>query len=130
MDVRVYYEDTDAAGVVYHANYLRFLERGRTEFFRERGILVAEMALSGFVFPVVNLKISFISPARHDDLLCISTTPVSVSGASFALSQRISNKLDGKLLVDALVTLACVSPLQKARRIPVEVKQFLQAEIS
>ena len=68
MEVRIYYEDTDAAGVVYHANYLKFFERARTEYFRDRGLFVAELAAAGFVFPVVRMEVDFISPARHDDL--------------------------------------------------------------
>ena len=73
MDIRTYYEDTDAAGVVYHANYLKFFERARTEYFRERGLSVSELAAAGFVFPVVRMELDFRAPARHDDLLSVET---------------------------------------------------------
>jgi acyl-CoA thioester hydrolase len=128
MEVRIYYEDTDAAGVVYHANYLKFLERARTEYFRERGLLVAELAAAGHVFPVVRMEIDFKAPARHDDLLSIVTKPAHSSGSSFSLRQQIFLTGDDKLLVDALVKLACIGPDLKARRIPKEVRQIVEAD--
>lgn len=128
MDVRIYYEDTDAGGVVYHANYIKYLERARTEFFRSHGFLVAELAKNGFVFPVVRLEIDFKAPALHDELLSVTTCPTRVGGSSITLCQKIVRKSDGKLLVDALVTLACISPALKARRIPLEIRQMLENE--
>jgi acyl-CoA thioester hydrolase len=128
MHVRIYYEDTDAAGVVYHANYLKYLERARTEYFRERGLLVAELAAAGHVFPVVRMELDFIAPARHDDLLCVVTRPAHSSRSSFTLQQQIVRTSDDRLLVDALVKLACVGPDLRARRIPAEVRQVVAVE--
>ncbi len=128
MDVRIYYEDTDAGGVVYHANYIKYLERARTEYFRSHGFLVAELARYGFVFPVVRLEIDFKAPAFHDDLLVVMTSPVRVGGSSIILCQNIVRQNDGKLLVEGLVTLACISPALKARRIPLEIRQMLESE--
>jgi acyl-CoA thioester hydrolase len=128
MDVRIYYEDTDAGGVVYHANYIKYLERARTEYFRRHGFFVAELARNGFVFPVVRLEIDFKSPAVHDDLLFVTTCPIMVGGSSIRLSQKIERKNDNKLLVDALVTLACINPALKARRIPLDIRQMLEAD--
>lgn len=128
MEVRIYYEDTDAAGMVYHANYLKFFERARTEFFRERGLLVSELAAAGCVFPVVRMEVDFVSPARHDDLLTVITKPLQCGGSSFSLRQQISRTSDGKPLVNALVKLACVGPDLKARRIPAEVRQLVEVE--
>lgn len=128
MEVRIYYEDTDAAGVVYHANYLRFFERARTEYFRERGLLVSELAAAGSVFPVVRMEVDFMSPARHDDLLSIVTKPVQCSRASFSLQQQIYRTCDNRLLVTAIVKLACVGPNQKALRIPAEVRRIVEIE--
>lgn len=125
MEVRTYYEDTDAAGVVYHANYLKFLERARTEYFREKGLSVSELAVAGFVFPVVRMEIDFRSPARHDDLLTVETVPERSSGSSFTLRQHIFRSSDEKLLVSATVKLACIGPDLKARRIPAEVAQIV-----
>ncbi|HXE95397.1 MAG TPA: YbgC/FadM family acyl-CoA thioesterase [Dongiaceae bacterium] len=129
MDVRIYYEDTDAGGVVYHANYIKYLERARTEFFRSRGYLVAELARKGFLFPVVRLEIDFKAPAHHDDLLSVLTSPTRVGGSSVTLCQKIVRQNDDKLLVEGLVTLACISPAFKARRIPVEIRGMLEAEL-
>lgn len=128
MNVRIYYEDTDAAGVVYHANYLKYLERARTEYFRDRGLLVAELAAAGHVFPVVRMEIDFRSPARHDDLLSVVTAPAHCGGSSLSLRQQIFRSRDERLLVDALVKLACVGPDLKARRIPSVVRQAVEAE--
>jgi acyl-CoA thioester hydrolase len=128
VDVRIYYEDTDAAGAVYHANYIKYLERARTEFFRDRGLLVAKFAEDGFIFPVVRLELDFKSPARHDDLLSVETTPVRTAGASFTLCQRIIRHGDGRLLLEGLVTLACVNSALRARRIPLVIRQMLESE--
>jgi acyl-CoA thioester hydrolase len=128
MVIRIYYEDTDAGGVVYHANYIKYMERARTEYFRSHGFFVAELAKNGFVFPVVRLEIDFKSPALHDDLLGVTTTPIRVGGSSITLSQKIVRQIDNRLLVDGVVTLACISPALKARRIPLEIRTMLEAE--
>lgn len=128
MDVRIYYEDTDAGGVVYHANYLKYFERARTEYLRAGGLSVSSLASAGFIFPVVRMEIDFKAPGRHDDLLAITTLPERVGGSSFTLRQQALRTADNRLLVEALVTLACVSPALKARRIPAEVRQLLEAK--
>lgn len=128
MDVRIYYEDTDAGGVVYHANYIKYMERARTEYFRGHGYFVAELANNGFVFPVVRLEINFKAPALHDDLLSVTTTPIRVGGSSITFCQKIIRHSDGKLLVEGQVTLACISPSLKARRIPSEIRALLEAD--
>ena len=129
MEIRVYYEDTDAAGVVYHANYLNYMERARTEYLREQGLSVAAMAAAGAVFPVVRMSIDFKAPARHDDLLKVTTVPVRVGGSSFTLRQQVLRSRDNQLLVLAEVTLACVSPSLKARRLPSELRDLLASGV-
>ncbi|MDD2272231.1 MAG: YbgC/FadM family acyl-CoA thioesterase [Desulfuromonadaceae bacterium] len=129
MDVRIYYEDTDSGGVVYHANYLKYMERARTEYFRSHGFSVAVLAGNGFVFPVVKLEIHFRYPALHDDLLSVATCPVRSGGSSITLSQKIVRKHDNKLLVEGLVTLACIGPTLKARRIPLAIREMLGTEL-
>ncbi|MEI7818257.1 MAG: YbgC/FadM family acyl-CoA thioesterase [Desulfuromonadales bacterium] len=128
MDVRIYYEDTDAGGVVYHANYIKYMERARTEYFRTHGISVMHLARNGFVFPVVKLEIDFKAPALHDDLLSVSTRPTRVGGSTVTLCQNVVRKNDGKLLVSGFITLACINPALKARRIPLEIRRMLEAE--
>lgn len=129
MELRTYYEDTDAAGVVYHANFLKFFERARTEYFRCHGFGVADLAAAGFIFPVVRMEIDFAAPARHDEVLEVSTVPTRVGGSSVSLRQQVVRKADGRLLVDALITLACVGPELKPRRIPAELRSFLAADV-
>lgn len=128
MQVRVYYEDTDAAGVVYHSSYLNFCERARTEFLRERGFSVARLAEVGQIFPVVNMEIDFKAPARHDDLLEIDTKVIEVGQAKFRMRQIVANKESGKILIDLRVTLACVSKEMKPRRLAEQIKHILAIE--
>ena len=119
--VRVYYEDTDFSGAVYHASYLRFMERGRTEMLRALGVEQGA-ALGTFGFVVRAMNIEFLRPARMDDLLAIETTPVEVGGASMELAQRA---LRGEeVLVTARVRVGCVAN-GRAARMPAEVRARL-----
>jgi len=130
MNIRIYYEDTDAAGVVYHAGYLRFFERARTEYFRNHGLGVGDLADAGFVFPVIRMEIDFKAPALHDELVSISTRPERVSGSSFTMRQQAMRQSDGRLLVEAVVSLACISPQRKARRIPDHIRRMLEDDLT
>jgi acyl-CoA thioester hydrolase len=122
MDIRVYYEDTDFSGVVYHASYLRFLERGRTEFLRARGIehrgIFAEGGAGGFHFVVRAMTIEFLRPARMDDMISVVTNLSAVRGASIEMGQQI--RRGDEVLLTAEVKIAVVAE-GKARRIPEEV---------
>jgi acyl-CoA thioester hydrolase len=125
MTVRVYYEDTDFSGIVYHANYLRFMERGRTNHLRLLGadhralFEEANRETPNFAFVVRSMRIEFLKSARMDDVLEVITRPVDVKGASITLHQQV---LRGEeILVDAQVRVACVSggraqPIPKALR--------------
>ena len=101
MQVRVYYEDTDFSGIVYHANYLRFMERGRTNHLRlmgaEQHALFAEAQAEtpGFAFVVRSMQIDFLQPARMDDVLDVVTWPVAVKGASITLAQEVRRGCGG-----------------------------------
>jgi acyl-CoA thioester hydrolase len=113
---RVYYEDTDAGGVVYHANYLRFAERARTEALRDLGVPHAEMTASaGLIFMVRRVKVDYLAPARVDDSLAVVTRPLDVRAASVDLGQTIVRAADdtdvpsfGRELAVLHVQLACV----------------------
>jgi len=118
MEFRIYYEDTDAGGVVYHARYLGFFERGRTEFFRERGLSVHDFHEQGSIFPVVRMEIDFRSPARLDDLVRVETKLVEAGRTSFVMQQRLVLVPDGKLLTEGRVTLVCVGAEMKPKRLP------------
>lgn len=117
ITVRVYYEDTDFSGIVYHASYLRFMERGRTELIRalgvEQGALYdGDMALA---FAVRRMTIDWLKPARMDDLLTIETTPVSARGAKMEIVHRILR--GDEVLTTADVRVACIGN-GRPQRIP------------
>jgi acyl-CoA thioester hydrolase len=122
--VRVYYEDTDFSGRVYHASYLRFLERGRTEWLRRRGLAHRDLAeTSGILFVVRSLQIEFLAPAMMDDLLTVETSVATVRGASIGFKQRISRS--DKEIVTAEVLVASIRDGRPAR-IPAELRRRLQ----
>ena len=131
MQVRVFYEDTDFSGVVYHASYLRFMERGRTNYLRLLGTdhraLFEEAAQEapGFAFVVRTMHIEFLKPAKMDDVLDIITLPHEVKGASITLSQEV--RRDDELLVEASVRVAFVSQ-GKARPIPKALRLAMKAD--
>lgn len=114
-EVRVYYEDTDFSGAVYHAAYLHFLERGRTEFLRAEGIHHSELARDGIAFAVRSMEIDFPRTARIDDLLVVDTEVVDVSGARLTLDQSIER--GDELIARAKVVVVAVKD-GKAARLP------------
>jgi acyl-CoA thioester hydrolase len=126
--VRVYYEDTDFSGRVYHASYLRFLERGRTEWLRRRGFGHRDLAeSSGAVFAVRSLQIEFLAPAMMDDLLEVETSVAAVRGASITFHQRVA-RVD-KQLVTAEVLVASIRDGRPVR-IPPNLRLRLQPPAS
>ena len=122
--LRIYYEDTDAAGLVYYANYLKFAERARTEMLRAVDPRYCDPTTSdGIAFAVRHCAADFIAPARLDDLIEIHTHILNVSGATFSLEQVI--KRDGVDLVRLDVRLACINAAGRAARIPPELRMRL-----
>ncbi len=123
IPIRVYYEDTDFSGLVYHASHLRFMERGRTELLRELGIhqraLLEGETGAGFFFVVRAMNIDFRRPALMDDLLTVETRLEAIGGASLTLAQRVLR--GNEPLVSATVTVAAVEG-GRARRLPPEVR--------
>ena len=106
--VRVYWEDTDAGGVVYHASYLRFLERARTEWLRRLGVdQMAFKEATGLAFMVHRMEIDFLKPALLDDELTVSVEVKERRSASILFAQTIA-RVDGTVLVQAQVRAACV----------------------
>jgi len=126
--VRVYYEDTDAGGVVYHANYLQFAERARTEMLRERGLAQSRISAELGVFFVLRRCVAdFLAPARLDDYLVVASRLVDLRGASLDLEQIVMR--DSLELVRLRVKLACMSAEGRAVRLPGPVRDIL-AELS
>jgi len=132
MQIRVYYEDTDFSGIVYHANYLRFMERGRTNHLRlmgaEQHALFAQALKEtpGFAFVVRSMQIDYLKPARMDDVLDVVTWPTEVKGASIVLGQEV--RRDGELLVKAQVRVAFICN-GRAQPIPKALRALLKADV-
>ena len=126
MRLRVYYEDTDAGGVVYYANYLKFAERARTEFLREAGI--EQRALqdeNGVLFAVRRCEIDYLRPARLDDVLEVRSRIVAARGASLTMWQAVT--LDAEILAQLSVRVACVDRAGRPARIPPQVQRVIKA---
>jgi acyl-CoA thioester hydrolase len=119
LPVRVYYEDTDAGGVVYHTGYIRYFERARTEWLRALGFSQSRLAEEvGVLFTVVELTMRFMKPARLDDQLQVLARAESTGGASLLFGQEVRNE-SGELLAQGQVRVACVDARSmKPRRLP------------
>ncbi len=124
FNLRVYYEDTDLAGIVYYANYLRFIERGRTEWVRSLGIdQVTLKAEEGIVFAVRRVEADYLAPAKFDDELVVETTPAAVTGARITLLQEV--RRGGTVLFSAQVTLVALSETGHPVRLPANIRLML-----
>jgi acyl-CoA thioester hydrolase len=130
LPVRIYYEDTDAGGIVYHASYVRFMERGRTDYLRLLGIRQSEASAGpdGVFFAVRHMEIDFLRPARLDDLVEVITAPHEISGARLVLAQSVVRA--GETLVGARVTVAAIGATGRPRRIPDSVRAAIGADRS
>ncbi len=125
LPIRVYHEDTDAAGIVYYANYLKFAERARTEMLRIAGINQSEMAKRyGMAFAVRNCAIDFRAPARLDDMIEVRSRFTEMVGATASIMQAIWR--DAEVLVSLDVRVACLRENGRPTRIPVPLRQALQ----
>lgn len=120
---KIYYHDTDCGGVVYYANYLKFLEEARTEWLRDRGICLKELSSKGTWFVVANVNIEYKSPAHYQDDLTILTRMDKITAARMDFLQEI--KRDDSLIARARTTLVCVGKDFKPSPIPQEVKKHL-----
>lgn len=125
--VRVYYEDTDLGEVVYYANYLKFIERGRTEMLRELGYAQLDLKSEGnVVFVVRSLEADYLQAARYDDLLEVVTTPMKIGRASFELSQNIERQ--DEVIFRSIVKLVCVDRSIRPVKIPDDMAQKIMGE--
>ena len=126
LSVRVYYEDTDAAGIVYHSNYLKFAERGRTELLRLAGISQTELVKThGMAFAVRDCALDYRAPARLDDLLEVRSRLVEMRGATLRAQQAI--RRGGEDLVTLAVRVACVALNGRPIRMPPVLRGRLEA---
>ncbi|MFA4984188.1 MAG: thioesterase family protein [Candidatus Omnitrophota bacterium] len=125
MKVRIYYHDTDCGGVVYYANYLKYLEQGRTEFLQEKGVSIGGLAGEGVLFVVARQEIDYKAPAHYGDTLEIATLLEDLSQVKMVLACEIKNQ-DGKTICLARTILVCVGKDLKPRALPQDVRKALE----
>lgn len=123
FSLRVYYEDTDLAGIVYYANYLKFIERARSTLVLDAGIDQLEMQHSGLVFAVKKVEADYISSAKLNDDLRVETKLQSVTGAKIVFAQDIYRS--DTLIFSALVTVVCITSVGKITRFPAKIRAKL-----
>ena len=124
LSLRVYYEDTDLAGIVYYANYLKFIERGRSEWVRALGVDQAALRReTGIVFVVRHLEADYLRPAVFDDWLTVTTSVQPITGTRIVLDQAVLR--DGLVLFSARVTLVPIGADGRAARLPSDLRQRL-----
>ena len=124
FDVRVYYEDTDMGGIVYHANYLKFIERARSDWVRDMGIDQRAMKEEdGTVFAVRRIECDYLMAARFDDRLKVHTRVMSVTGARLVLRQEVLRGQE--VLFTASVTIVCLSDVGQPVRLPANIRLIL-----
>ncbi len=124
--LRVYYEDTDLAGIVYYANYLKFIERARSEWVRELGVDQRAMKTdAGLVFAVRRLEADYLAPAQFDDVLAVESRVVAASPARLTLRQDVLR--EGVVLFSARVVLVCLDAAGRPRRLPAALAPMIAA---
>ena len=122
FDVHVYYEDTDLAGIVYYANYLKFIERARSEYVREMGVDQVQMKEEeGLVFAVRRVEADYIAPAKFDDDLVVRTEIEAISGARLVMKQEVLR--DDTLLFSAVVTIVTLTETGHPARLPAIIRR-------
>ncbi len=124
LPIRVYYEDTDLAGIVYYANYLKFIERARTEWVRTLGVDQGRLKTEeGIVFAVRRVEADYLRPARFDDELVVETRVEAFTGARIVLEQVITRA--GERVFQSVVTLVCLTDAGAPARVPAELRRRL-----
>jgi acyl-CoA thioester hydrolase len=126
MEKRIYYHDTDAGGVVYYGNYLKYLEEARTEFLEKKSLSVKDFHDRGFLYAVRKCDVTYRSPARYGDTIRCEAELVKITAAQLVFNQKISDNTSGRLLVEAEVTLVCLTKDFKPVQIPHDLKEALQ----
>ena len=119
--LRVYYEDTDLAGIVYYANYLKFIERARSEWVRGLGVDQVAMTVDGIVFAVRRVEADYIAPAHYDDELVVDTSVDKLTGARLVVRQVVRRA--DQVLFDALVTIVAIGAAGKPARLPAAIRR-------
>lgn len=130
MEKRIYYHDTDAGGIVYYGNYLKYLEEARTEFLENKGLSVSTFRDRGLLYAVRKCSIVYRSPARYAETILCSATLKKITAAQLIFDQLIHEKESGRLVAEAEVTLACLDKNFKPIQIPEDLKARLRGRFS
>jgi acyl-CoA thioester hydrolase len=126
-ETRIYYGDTDAGGVIYYANYLRFFEKSGYEYLAAKGLSLAEWQEKGVFFIQKRVEVEYISStATYGEIIQVQTTVSKVTGASFTLHHRVTLKDNGMLIAEGKNQMVCITKEKKPRRLPPEFLQGLQ----
>jgi acyl-CoA thioester hydrolase len=123
IEIKIYYEDTDCGGVVYYGNYLRYMERGRTEYLADRGVSIKELMDQGTIFVVSRAEIDYKSSARYGDTIVLETAVAEKTGATLLFEHRLMEKTTGRLLVEGRIRMVCTDLTAKPKRIPKEMAE-------
>lgn len=123
IEVKIYYEDTDCGGVVYYANYLKYMERGRTEFLADHGFSVKELAEGGTIFVVARAEIDYRSSARLGEIVVVKTWIAEITRSSMLFAHSMTDKIAGRLIAESQARLVCVDPQGKIKRVPAEMTE-------
>jgi len=127
MEKRIFYHDTDAGGIVYYGNYLKYLEEARTEFLEKKGLSVAIFRERGMLYAVRKVTIQYKSPARYGDVLLCGADLIKATAAQLIFDQKIHQKSSGLLVVESEVTLACLNAEFRPTPIPDDLRARLTA---
>lgn len=125
LEIKMYYEDTDCGGVVYYANYLRYMERGRTEYLAEQGVSIKDLMDQGTIFVVSRAEIDYKSSARYGDTIVLETTVAEKTGATLLFEHRMTEKATGRLLVEGKIRMVCTDLSARPKRIPKDMLERL-----
>lgn len=123
IEKKIYYHDTDCGGVVYYANYLKYLEEGRSEYFLNKGVSLKELAKEGIYFVVAHTELDYKSPAHYQDILKVYTGVTKTGKCSIDFFQEVNR--ENEVLVQAKTTLVCINKDVKPISLPLDIKEKL-----
>jgi acyl-CoA thioester hydrolase len=123
IEAKIYYEDTDCGNVVYYANYLKYMERGRTEFLADYGFNVSELAAQGTIFIVARVEIDYRSSARLGETVVVQTWIAEMTRTSILFAHTMTDKVSGRLIAEAQARIVCVDGNGKIKRIPADMAE-------
>ncbi len=126
MEIKIYYEDTDCGGVVYYANYLRYMERARTEYMETRGASVKALMDQGYLFVIARAEVDYRSSGHYGDTLVVETWVSEISAATLLFEHTMKEKISGRLIAECKAKAVCVDSSGKPKRIPKETADRLR----